>query len=147
MSQVPLKQSSKGYGRHSCIRALMRNTGAGSGVQVTSESGVAGAPVKINIRGTSLYFCRKRSLYVIDGIPMITGNYSAGNLGFAHKCIWKILILMILNHIEVLKDASAAAIYGSRGSNGVILITTKKGKAGKTQFSCRILFRNCNYST
>ena len=107
--------------------------GLASGVQVTSTNGVAGAPVKINIRGNSSISAGSEPLYVIDGIPMTTGDYSPGNLGSLTNALADINPNDI-ESIEVLKDAAAAAIYGSRGSNGVIIITTKKGKAGKTKF-------------
>jgi TonB-linked SusC/RagA family outer membrane protein len=108
--------------------------GLASGVQVTAANGVAGAPVKINVRGNSSISAGSEPLYVIDGIPMTTGDFSPGNLGSLTNALSDINPNDI-ESIEVLKDAAAAAIYGSRGSNGVILITTKKGKAGKTKFN------------
>ena len=88
--------------------------GQAAGVQVTAENGIAGAPVKIDIRGTSSISAGSEPLYVIDGIPMTTGNYSAGNLGSLTNALEDIDPNDIEN-IEVLKDAAATAIYGSRG--------------------------------
>lgn len=107
--------------------------GRASGVLVTGSSGVAGTPVKVNIRGTNSISAGAEPLYVIDGIPMTTGDFSPGNLGSGTSAIAD-LNPSDIESMEVLKDAAATAIYGSRGANGVILITTKKGKAGKTRF-------------
>ena len=91
-----------------------------SGVQVTGQGG-PGAQPRVLIRGISTVNLSTDPLYVVDGIPMGTSiNFLSSNE---------------IESMEVLKDASASAIYGSRASNGVILITTKKGKAGKTRFN------------
>ena len=95
-----------------------------AGVQITSNGGAPGAGSRIRIRGGSSLNANNDPLIVIDGVPLDnTGVSGAANpLSFINP-----------NDIEnftILKDASAAAIYGSRASNGVILITTKKGKAG-----------------
>ncbi|MDR0713338.1 MAG: TonB-dependent receptor [Bacteroidales bacterium] len=88
-----------------------------AGVEVTNTSGELGAGAKIRIRGTSSVHRSNDPLYVVDGIVRTTGLAGINPADIAS--------------IEVLKDASATAIYGSRGSNGVILVTTKRGKAGK----------------
>lgn len=91
-----------------------------AGVQVTGQGG-PGAQPRVLIRGISTVNLSTDPLYVVDGIPMGTSiNFLSNNE---------------IESMEVLKDASASAIYGSRASNGVILITTKKGKAGKTRFN------------
>ena len=107
--------------------------GRAAGVQVTAASGMAGSPVKINIRGSNSISAGSQPLYVIDGIPITTGDLSPGNLGSRTNALADINPADI-ESMEILKDAAAAAIYGSRGANGVVLITTKKGKAGKTKF-------------
>ncbi|WP_373516707.1 SusC/RagA family TonB-linked outer membrane protein [Pricia sp.] len=91
--------------------------GRSSGVLVTSASGEPGAAANIRIRGNNSISGDNSPLYVVDGIP-ITGspNFNPQEI----------------ENMEVLKDASATAIYGSRGANGVILITTKRGETGKT---------------
>ncbi len=112
-----------------------------SGVQVTTSNAMAGSPVTIRVRGTSSIQASSDPLYVVDGVPVVSGNFSKNNASN-----WRLATanesnaLVQLNpadieSIEILKDASATAIYGSRGSNGVVLITTKKGKEGKTKFN------------
>ena len=106
--------------------------GRAAGVQVSQTSGQPGAEASIRIRGTSSILAQNEPLYVIDGmlINSSTSDVTAGgNLG------QRISPLSAINpgdieSIEILKDASATAIYGSRGTNGVILITTKRGKKG-----------------
>ncbi|WP_439504348.1 SusC/RagA family TonB-linked outer membrane protein [Sediminibacterium sp.] len=105
------------------------------GVLVTPSTGEPGAAATINIRGTGSISGAQEPLYVIDGVPLIQGgtlNSSGGVVGGSTPK--NPLIFLNPNDIEsitVLKDASAAAIYGSRGANGVILITTKQGRGGK----------------
>ncbi|MFT7589259.1 MAG: TonB-linked SusC/RagA family outer membrane protein [Limisphaerales bacterium] len=120
--------------------------GRAAGVQITSSSAIAGSPVTVRVRGTSSFQASSEPLYVVDGVPIITGNYSsnsANNWGLAPAQESNALAQINptdIESIEILKDASAAAIYGARGANGVVLITTKSGKAGKTKF-------NLNYYT
>lgn len=104
-----------------------------AGLQVNAASGVAGAPSKVTIRGTNSIGAGGQPLYVVDGIIINTQDISPGNLGSGTNPLSDINQNDI-ESIDVLKDAAAAAIYGSRGANGVILITTKKGKSGKTKF-------------
>jgi TonB-linked SusC/RagA family outer membrane protein len=111
-----------------------------AGVQVTTSDAMAGSPVSIRIRGTSSVVASSEPLYVVDGVPIVTGNYSFNNasswrLATAHGSnALAQLNPADIESIEILKDASAAAIYGSRGANGVVIITTKGGKKGKTKF-------------
>ena len=111
-----------------------------AGVQVTTSDAMAGSPVTIRIRGTSSIVASSDPLYVVDGVPVVSGNFSHNNastwrLATAHESnALAQLNPSDIESIEVLKDASAAAIYGSRGANGVVLITTKRGKEGKTKF-------------
>ena len=108
--------------------------GRAAGVQVTSANGVAGGSIKVQVRGTSSISAGSEPLYVIDGIPATSGDYSPGGLGSRTSALAD-MNPNDIESIEVLKDAAAAAIYGSRGANGVVLITTKKGKAGRTKFN------------
>ena len=105
-----------------------------SGVQVTQATGAPGGAVSINIRGTSSITAGNEPLYVVDGLPVVTKDLSdvGGYQGNSLSGIADINPNDIAS-VEVLKDASAAALYGSRASNGVILITTKKGAAGRTK--------------
>jgi TonB-linked SusC/RagA family outer membrane protein len=98
--------------------------GLAAGVQVQSDQGSKpGAAPTIRVRGVSSLSASNDPLYVVDGYPLETSaNFNLINPGD-------------IESIEVLKDAASAAIYGSRAANGVVLVTTKRGKAGKTTFS------------
>lgn len=102
-----------------------------AGVQITQVGGRAEAGFNIRVRGVAT-LGNWDPLYVLDGIPLYKSDFS-GNGSPINDLI--ALNPADIESIEVLKDASAAAIYGSRGSNGVVLITTKSGKQGKTRFS------------
>ncbi|QBQ43127.1 TonB-dependent receptor [Sphingobacterium psychroaquaticum] len=109
--------------------------GQSAGVNMVNSSGVLGAEAQITVRGGSSLDAGGRPLYVIDGVPL---NAAGGNYMQAQGASSNLNPLLNINandieSITVLKDASAVAIYGSRGSNGVILIKTKSGKAGKTK--------------
>lgn len=110
-----------------------------AGVNITQETGVPGCSFNIQIRGiNSLRAEGNEPLYIIDGVP-----YASQALGYSQISTTipgdgsplNSINPDDIQSIEVLKDADATAIYGSRGANGVVLITTKKGKQGKTQFS------------
>jgi len=107
--------------------------GKASGITVTQNSGAPGGGVSIKIRGIST-FGGTEPLYVIDGVPL-EGNSNKDAISFAGDGESNMSALSYLSpgdiaSIDILKDASATAIYGNRGANGVIIITTKKGKAG-----------------
>jgi len=99
-----------------------------AGVQVLEPDGSPGAGIAIAIRGKSTVTAGTTPLYVIDGIPLSEQN--SNGPGISENPL-NAIDLADVESIDVLKDASAAAIYGSRGSNGVVIITTKKGKKGK----------------
>ena len=112
-------------------------SGKMAGVQVTASSGQPGASSEIRIRGISSINAGNDPLWVVDGIPVMTGNQSYfTNTGNAIASINP----NDIESITVLKDAAAASIYGSRAANGVILVTTKSGQAGKTRFTARVKF-------
>jgi TonB-dependent starch-binding outer membrane protein SusC len=102
--------------------------GRAPGLQVTQPSGVLGAAPTIRIRGTNSLSSGADPLIVIDGVPVFTGNQ--GGVNTPTNALGDLNPADIESY-EVLKDGSATAIYGSRAANGVILITTKKGKAGQ----------------
>ncbi|MBL7138741.1 MAG: TonB-dependent receptor [Bacteroidales bacterium] len=109
------------------------------GVQITSDNGLPGGAVTFRIRGTSSIKASSEPLYVVDGVPAITGSYT-NESGFPDKSnVLAQIDPADIASIEILKDAAAAAIYGARSANGVVLITTKKGKLGvgepRTNFS------------
>jgi TonB-linked SusC/RagA family outer membrane protein len=105
--------------------------GRATGVQVTSSTGIVGAAPKIRIRGTASISSGTDPLYVVDGMPIYSGDLggyaSANGLGDINP--------NDIESYEVLKDGAATAIYGSRAANGVVLITTKKGKKGTMKVS------------
>lgn len=111
--------------------------GKASGVQVMQNSGTPGSAMSIKVRGTASIYSGTQPLYVIDGVPMTTGDYS--QIGYGGQGIDASMDINPNNieSITILKDASASSIYGARAANGVILITTKKGKAGKTKINYR----------
>lgn len=95
------------------------------GVQVQSITGTPGAPLQVRIRGAASVSASNDPLYVVDGVPV-------DNLQDIDP--------MTIETIDVLKDASTAAVYGARGSNGVVLITTKKGVRGKPRITASVNF-------
>jgi TonB-linked SusC/RagA family outer membrane protein len=103
-------------------------TGKLAGVQVLQPNGIPGGGMSIKVRGIGTISAGADPLYVIDGFPMSDG--AANATGMKVNPLSSININDI-ESIEVLKDASSAAIYGSRGANGVVIITTKKGKESK----------------
>ena len=113
-----------------------------SGVQVTQTSGEPGGAISIRVRGNTSLRSGNDPLIVVDGIPLSGGNISAGGAdggGDTGSSTARSPLNFInqndIESINILKDASSTAIYGSRGANGVILITTKKGKIGKPSVS------------
>jgi TonB-linked SusC/RagA family outer membrane protein len=121
-----------------------------AGVQISQTTGAPGGNVNLLIRGVSSITGGNQPLYVIDGFAMGTGgggsdmrNYggnSFSSAGMASNTVNRVNPLASINpsdieSIEILKDASATAIYGSRGANGVVIITTKRGSYGKSQIS------------
>ena len=109
----------KDYSAAGFDRALV---GKMAGVQVLQTTGEPGTVSTIKIRGTKSITAGTQPLYVIDGVAMDRGSQAV-----------EMLNPNDIESIEVLKDASASAIYGSRGANGVIIITTKQGAEGERQ--------------
>ena len=108
--------------------------GSAPGVTVNASSGQPGAGLSIRVRGTGSMNASNQPLYVIDGVPVISGDIAVSAIDGDSKAfnIMASLNPSDIESITVLKDAAAASLYGSRAANGVIMITTKKGKAGKT---------------
>ncbi|GAB3836131.1 SusC/RagA family TonB-linked outer membrane protein [Hymenobacter jeollabukensis] len=105
-----------------------------AGVQVQQNTGLPGRGFNIQVRGNGSITANNQPLYVIDGFPL-EGTSPNGNGNFATGSPLDNINPNDIQSIEVLKDAAAAAIYGSRAANGVILVTTKRGKTGKPQIS------------
>ncbi|WP_223269218.1 MULTISPECIES: TonB-dependent receptor [unclassified Polaribacter] len=112
--------------------------GQAAGVQVTQNSGTPGGEMSVRIRGLSSISGSNQPLYIIDGIPVTTGNFAQiGYSGQGSSALSDINPADI-ESISILKDASATAIYGARGSNGIVLITTKRGKAQESVVSVNV---------
>ena len=134
-SIVSLSESDFNQGAIASPEQLLQ--GRTAGVQITTASGEPGAGANVRIRGTSSVRGGNQPLFVVDGVPLSGGNDTPGgaNVGAGSQSARNPLTFLNPNDIEsisVLKDASAAAIYGARGSNGVILITTKSGASEPT---------------
>jgi len=104
--------------------------GRAAGVNVSSAAGTLGAPAYIRVRGTSSITASSQPLIVIDGVPLVQENVGTA-AGANGQSALASLNSNDIESFEILKDAAATALYGSRAANGVILITTKRGKSGK----------------
>jgi TonB-linked SusC/RagA family outer membrane protein len=114
--------------------------GRASGVQVVQTSGMPGAVASIRIRGTTSLQGGNEPLYVIDGFPVYSGS-GFGNTGSKTQLSGLATVNPSdIESIDILKDASATAIYGARAANGVVLITTKSGKRGRDNISFETSF-------
>ncbi len=111
--------------------------GNAPGVQVNSLSGQPGGTSDIRIRGMGSINASNQPLFVIDGVPVMSGDVSSSSSNNAGLDVMSTLNTSDIEQITVIKDAAAASLYGSRAANGVILITTKSGKAGKPVFSLK----------
>lgn len=118
--------------------------GRATGVQAMSTSGAPGSSSSIRVRGQSTINANAEPLYVIDGVIVQGGGNSGSDFGLGDALgngkVSTVSPLSTINpadivSMEILKDASATAIYGAQGSNGVVLITTKRGKAGEAKFT------------
>lgn len=105
--------------------------GRAPGVLVQANNGIPGGAINVRIRGTGSYLSGNQPLYIVDGVQLNTRN----DASFTQSNPLAFLNPNDIESIDVLKDAASAAIYGSQASNGVVIITTKKGKAGKTKFN------------
>ncbi|WP_080236502.1 SusC/RagA family TonB-linked outer membrane protein [Spirosoma rigui] len=103
--------------------------GKAAGVQVNTGSGKLGQGIQVRVRGQSSVSASNQPLYVVDGTPVTTDNLS---FNAAATNPLSDINPQDIESVEILKDASAGAIYGSRAANGVVLITTKKGRSGRT---------------
>ena len=134
-SVTSVKVDAIAVAQNSTIDALLQ--GRAAGVQVTQNAGSPGSGVSVKIRGASSLRGNNEPLYVIDGVIISSAGEDASNASADANSLEETqnglngINPRDIESIEVLKDASATAIYGSRGANGVILITTKKGKSGK----------------
>jgi TonB-linked SusC/RagA family outer membrane protein len=150
VKRTDLTGSVASIGREELIKDAPTNVlqalqGKIAGVNVTQSDGAPGADISIRIRGSNSFLGGTEPLYVIDGVPF--NNNSSGStptsIGDDEKSTLNAMSFLNPNDIEtidILKDASATAIYGSRGANGVVLITTRKGKNGKDKIEANFTY-------
>jgi TonB-linked SusC/RagA family outer membrane protein len=112
--------------------------GRAAGVYVTQNTGQPGGGVSVNIRGVSTLNGSNEPLYVIDGVQIAPGTVSYGSTSSTNPLA--AINPRDIESMEVLQGPSATAIYGSRGTNGVVLITTKRGKAGETKVNYSLTY-------
>ncbi|ADB40207.1 SusC/RagA family TonB-linked outer membrane protein [Spirosoma linguale] len=112
--------------------------GQAAGVQVTQSSGTPGGGLTVRVRGNTSISASNRPLFIVDGVPVSDGGLSGREFGGQTDNALSLFNPNDIESIQVLKDASAKAIYGSRAANGVVLITTKRGKAQKTSFTADV---------
>jgi len=110
--------------------------GKAAGVMVASQNGKLGQGINIKVRGAASVSAGSQPLYIVDGIPITTADLSSTTASTSPLAD---LNTNDIESIEVLKDASASAIYGARASNGVVIITTKQGKRGKTAINFNVI--------
>ena len=111
--------------------------GQAAGVQVFTNSGTPGGAISVRVRGPSSINGSSQPLYVVDGVPIETGSLSQLGVGNQQTNALSDINPNDIESIEILKDASSAAIYGTRANNGVVLITTKRGKIGKPKIELK----------
>ncbi len=109
--------------------------GKAPGVQVLQNAGNPGNGISIRVRGPASINAGNQPLYVVDGVPILQENYSQLGLGGQDVTAVTGINPDDIETIDVLKDAAAASIYGSRGSNGVVLITTRRGASGSSRIA------------
>lgn len=109
-----------------------------SGVNVTQSSGTPGSSMSVLIRGAGSISNSNQPLYVVDGIIINTGSYSQVGVGGQSINALSEINPNDIESFEILKDAAATAVYGARGANGVVLITTKRGANRQTQISANV---------
>lgn len=109
--------------------------GQAPGVQVTQSSGTPGGGISVRIRGSTSISASNRPLFVIDGIPVESGSLSLRDFGGQDDNALSLVNPGDIESIQILKDASAKAMYGSRAANGVVIIATKRGKQAQTRIT------------
>ncbi len=121
---------------------LLALEGRVAGLSIIQSSGLPGSGVSVQIRGQNSITSGTNPLYIVDGVPYpsvsLDNIYGANAPAYGGASTFNSINPADIESIEVLKDADETAIYGSRGANGVILITTKKGKAGKTKLDVNV---------
>jgi TonB-linked SusC/RagA family outer membrane protein len=116
--------------------------GRAAGVQVIQNAGNPGAGITVRIRGSASISASNQPLYVIDGVPLLRDEFSQLGLGGQDITAVTGLNPDEIENIDILKDAASAAIYGSRASNGVVMITTRRGRSSPAQVNFNMYFGN-----
>lgn len=119
------------------VSIASRLAGNVAGLTVTSSSGAPGSVESIRIRGIGSINASNEPLFVLDGVPMVTGNANPFSYSVAGNSMLATINPADIESMTVIKDAAAASLYGSRAANGVVVITTKKGASGKTRFNVK----------
>lgn len=133
--------SSQELERQPVTNPLQAMQGRVAGVMITQQNGAPGGPFEVRVRGNNSIASGNNPLYVIDGVPFnseLNGTTTTGGFFIQQPSTLASINPQDIESIEILKDADATSIYGSRGANGVILITTKKARAGKLATSFNI---------
>jgi len=108
--------------------------GRAAGVQVIANNGIPGGAINVQIRGVNSFSGGSQPLYIVDGVQLNGATFA----GYTQTNTLAGINSNDIESIEVLKDAASSAIYGAQAANGVVIITTKKGKAGKTAFKANV---------
>ena len=132
-------------GKQPINNPLMALVGRVAGLQVTQTTGVPGGQFNVRIRGQNSIASGNNPLYIVDGVNYPSAGIAGSSTNFATGTGGSVSPLSLINpndieSVEVLKDADATAIYGSRGANGVIIITTKRGRQGNTKIETNFLY-------
>src|SRR6188474_541173 len=129
------KLKNENFDERPIVRVDQALVGQLAGVTVRQNTGIPGKGFSIQVRGSGSISGGNEPLYVVDGFPLSVNSSNSGNGTFSTGNPLDNINPNDIESIEVLKDAAAAAIYGSRASNGVVLITTKRGQSGKAKIS------------
>ncbi|MEZ4999720.1 MAG: TonB-dependent receptor plug domain-containing protein [Bacteroidales bacterium] len=121
--------------------------GSIAGVQVSNTTGQPGSGTEIRIRGLGSFSASNEPLYVIDGVPVMSGSMHNSAGGLPTGNVMSTIPAGDIESVTVLKDAAAASLYGSRAANGVILITTKHGKEGVTSYNLKTVYGISDFAT
>jgi TonB-dependent starch-binding outer membrane protein SusC len=141
-TETVVKVKGEELSRQAISNAVLALSGRVTGLQVIQTSGVPGASVQVRLRGRNSMVNGNDPLYIVDGVPFPSTAMSGvqGQGGGVASSPFDNLDPNNIESIEILKDASATAIYGSRGANGVILITTKKASTGETNVNLQAYY-------
>lgn len=121
-------------------------SGSYAGVQVSNSSGQPGSPTEIRIRGLGSFSASNQPLFVVDGVPVMSGDMHNTSGGLSKGNVMSTIPPGDIESITILKDAAASSLYGSRAANGVILITTKSGREGETKYSFKTSYGLSNFA-